>query len=291
MDDLLFNRVGKKMTILERKGFRRKTTRKEWQPRTFGIRHEYGDKEVGPCDETIRNWVSRELPGSLHSVEGMCRVLNEQSDIGIELTPVLISDTTSEADFFVALGGTATAYFQMESAMWGDQHFPGPDFAVDRAQPLATLERAYSGLYIGSRSSGANGSRKARSELRLAIGWGAPISTRKNERRRYLPCRLTVESPKGGRRFGYRGAFSDRSPVRVYVFHQDDSPDPDMVVMMTGKSDTRTRPPVDGYMVTATEGPSIKPVTYDVQLKWSGALGSLAEMEAFLNGEGSGKAA
>jgi len=256
-----------------------------WKIRSEGFQSKGNGKEDGPCYETVRNWLKGHA-GSLHSAQGLCRVVNEEGNLKVTLEPRHLSDATTEAEFVLLLGGSTMEHYLIDAGLWADQHFPGPDFCADPRIAVPVVEKSFSGLYKGTRIGGVNGSRRLRTEIRLAIGWAAPISSKRSERRQHLHCQLSVQSLTGdGRRFAYRGAFSDGMPVRVYAFHQDDAADADMIMMMMQRGDVRSRTKIVGKMLTATERPHNDPVTFDVELQWIETLQSLVQMEAFLAGK------
>lgn len=284
MGDLSFQRIGEKIKILEHMGLRDKETGKRWRIKSEGIRVEISeDSLIGPCDQTIRNWIAGGS-GASYLVKEMCDVLNQYAVLPSEMRPDDFSDTVSETEFMRVLGVPRKDELRAEAAMWAARHLPGDRFILNRSYPISNYEEAYCGCYDGVRWLAENGKRAARSSLRLVIDDAAPISPRKTERSSYLPCRLAVESSDGKTWYRYRGAFSVEFPTLIYVFHQEDAADADMIVVMTDRGDTRERPKTSGHLVTATPGPNHVSVSYGVEFKWRRHIESPNDGDVFLNG-------
>ncbi|MFO1112082.1 MAG: hypothetical protein U1E61_23165 [Bradyrhizobium sp.] len=243
-----------------------------------------GSAERGPTYEALRKYSLGETKPNEDSLLRMLRVLMTQMKNPPKLSIELLRSTTPIRNLYEALGNSPEQIEAILFTYWA-QYTANlcNSFTFENVEKAEAFSQSHSpGLYIGERTPQERPSAKPH-KFALAVLGKTPASTQdRGKKRFFIPVMLTIRSCAGTSLFSYRGAISPMSRGLEWAFFQEGKGMLDRIRIMTSDGDSRYENPYLGSMLTMTEGPTYRDITYKVSIRRYSQLTSWAATSQFL---------
>ena len=237
----------------------------------------------GPSAETIRLWCQEDTIPTEASLTKMLAVIHEDMLNPPALTLEKLSSTFPITEFYATLNVDPQQADELLFTLWA-QHDIGlcKSFTFPDASAAERFSQVHGpGLYIGERWSQTT-SRSEGQRFALAVYRKVRASTTAFNKVFFIPARLSLRSRAGHHLYRYLGAVGLMENAVEWGFFEQGRAPRDRLRIMTTKGDPRNHVPYTGAMLTMTEGPDFKPITYEVSISRCSDLPSLEDTRKFL---------